>query len=194
MEHGGGADWQAKVGYARPFADGRGSIMIGASTYQRQPIYLTHARFPPLPTRRVPPGYPSTCPAVRRMTARRWNSAALHRRHFHRQSVFYPINGVPTLTTTAIPRDLYADYNLYAVGQPQTRRHFNGRVDYDLTPQLRVFAEFVGYDSASMTARQPVTLNASDRVVTLSPAIPTTPTARGSTARRVRPTRTAPCV
>jgi iron complex outermembrane receptor protein len=176
-EHGGGADWQAKVGYARPFAQGRGSLMVGASAYQRQPIYLTQREISASADKtrfaRPPFNVPGSSQDDRTPVGI-WPRFTVGSSTANRY--FYPINGVPTLTTTALPRDLYADYNRYSVGQPRTRRYsFNGRVDYDLTPQVRLFAEFVGYDSASMTSRQPVTLNASDRVVTLSPDNPYNP-------------------
>ena len=169
-EHGGGTDYQGKIGYAAPFAKGRGNYMIGASVYTRDPIYLSqreisksadktrYARDPfgaagGSQDDRTPIGiWPRFVTAT--STANRW---------------LYPINGVPTLTTTAIPRALYADYNTYIIGQPQsTRTSLNSRVEYDLTPRLRVFGEFTGYFSTSMTQRQPITLADSDRAVTLS--------------------------
>ena len=176
-EHGGGADYQAKIGYGRPFAQGRGSLMVGASAYHREPIYLTQREISASADKtrlaRPPFNVPGSSQDDRTPVGLwpRFNIGSSTANRY-----FYPINGVPTLTTTAIPRDLYADYNVYSVGQPRTTRYsFNSRVDYDLTPQLRAFAEFVGYDSKSMTARQPVTLNASDRVVTLSPDNPYNP-------------------
>ena len=176
-EHGGGTDYQGKVGYAAPFAKGRGNYMIGASAYTRDPIYLTqreisksadktrYARDPfnaagGSQDDRTPIGiWPRFVTAT--STANRW---------------LYPINGVPTLTTTAIPRALYADYNTYIIGQPQSTRYsLNSRVEYDLTPRLRAFGEFTGYFSTSMTQRQPITLADSDRAVTLSANNPYNP-------------------
>ena len=169
-EHGGGTDYQGKIGYAAPFAQGRGNYMIGASLYTRDPIYLRqreisksadktrYARDPFTAAGgsqddRTPIGiWPRFVTAT--STANRW---------------LYPINGVPTLTTTTIPRSLYADYNTYIIGQPKsTRTSLNSRVEYDLTPRLRAFGEFTGYYSTSMTQRQPITLADSDRTVTLS--------------------------
>ena len=176
-EHGGGTDYQGKIGYAAPFAKGRGNYMIGASAYTRDPIYLTqreisrsadktrYARDPfnaagGSQDDRTPIGiWPRFLTGT--STANRW---------------LYPINGVPTLTTTTIPRAQYADYNTYIVGQPKSTRYsFNSRVEYDLKPRLRAFAEFTGYYSTSMTARQPITLADSDRAVTLSADNPYNP-------------------
>ncbi|MCX6956136.1 MAG: TonB-dependent receptor [Verrucomicrobia bacterium] len=153
-----------------PFATGRGNYLIGASAYTRDPIYLTqreisrsadktrYARDPfnaagGSQDDRTPIGiWPRFVTAT--STTNRW---------------LYPINGVPTLTTTAIPRALYADYNTYVIGQPKSTRYsLNSRVEYDLKPHLRAFAEFTGYYSTSMTARQPITLSDSDRAITLS--------------------------
>ena len=176
-EHGGGTDVQVKLGYAAPFAQGRGSYMIGVSAYTREPIYLRqreisksadktrYARDPfnaagGSQDDRTPIGvWPRFTTAT--STANRW---------------LYPINGVPTLTTTTLPRSQYADYNVYIVGQPKSTRYsFNSRADYDLTPRLRAFGEFTGYYSTSMTARQPITLADSDRLVTLSADNPYNP-------------------
>ena len=188
-EHGGGTDYQGKFGYAAPFAQGRGNYMIGASAYTRDPIYLRqreisksadktrYARDPfnaagGSQDDRTPIGiWPRFVTGT--STANRW---------------LYPINGVPTLTTTAIPRAQYADYNIYVIGQPQSTRHsLNSRVEYDLTPRLRAFGEFTGYYSTSMTQRQPITLAESDRAVTLSSNNPYNPFG----ARFYSPTGTA---
>ena len=169
-EHGGGTDYQGKIGYAAPFAQGRGNYMVGVSVYTRDPIYLRqreisksadktrYARDPfnaagGSQDDRTPIGiWPRFVTAT--STTNRW---------------LYPINGVPTLTTTTIPRSQYADYNPYIIGQPQsTRTSLNSRVEYDLKPHLRVFGEFTGYYSTSMTQRQPITLSDSDRAVSLS--------------------------
>lgn len=176
-EHGGGTDYQAKVGYAAPFAKGRGNYMIGASAYFRDPIYLRqreistsadktrYARDPfnaagGSQDDRTPIGiWPRFVTAT--STTNRW---------------LYPINGVPTLTTATIPRSQYADYNVYIIGQPKSTRYsLNSRVEYDLRPQLRLFGEFTGYYSTSMTQRQPITLADSDRVITLSAGNPYNP-------------------
>ncbi|MFM9081237.1 MAG: TonB-dependent receptor, partial [Opitutaceae bacterium] len=169
-EHGGGTDYQLKVGYAAPFARGRGNYMIGASVYTRDPIYLRqreisksadktrYARDPfnaagGSQDDRTPIGiWPRFTTAT--STTNRW---------------LYPINGVPTLTTTAIPRAQYADYNPYIIGQPRSTRYsLNTRVEYELRPQLRLFGEFTGYFPTTLTHRQPITLSERDRVVTLS--------------------------
>ncbi|MBI5770930.1 MAG: TonB-dependent receptor [Verrucomicrobia bacterium] len=176
-EHGGGTDYQLKIGYARPFAGGRGYTMVGASAYLRDPIYLRqreisrsadktrYARDPfnaagGSQDDRTPVGlWPRFTTGS--STTNRW---------------LYPINGVPTLTTTTIPRSQYADYNTWVIGLPATTRYsLNSRVEYDLTPRLRVFGEFTGYTSHSRTERQPITLNSSDRAITLSADNPYNP-------------------
>lgn len=169
-EHGGGEDVQLKFGYARPFAAGRGSLMIGVSAYQRAEIRLTQREISASADKtrfaRPPFNVPGSSQDDRTPVGL-WPRFTVGASSANRY--FYPVNGVPSLTATAIPRDLYADYNKYVIGQPRTSRYsFNSRIDYDLTPSIRAFAEFVAYDSRSMTARQPVTLNASDRVVTLA--------------------------
>ncbi len=176
-EHGGGTDYQGKIGYAAPFAGGRGNYMIGGSAYTRDPIFLRqremsqsadktrYARDPfnaagGSQDDRTPIGiWPRFVTAT--STANRW---------------LYPINGVPTLTTTTIPRAQYADYNPYIIGQPQSTRYsLNSRVEYNLTPRVRAFGEFTGYFSTSMTQRQPITLADSDRAVSLSANNPYNP-------------------
>jgi outer membrane receptor protein involved in Fe transport len=176
-EHGGGTEYSVKIGYTAPFAGGKGNYMIGGSAYTRDAIYLRQREISKSAdkTRYARDPFNAAGGSQDDRTAvgmwpRFMTGTSTTNRYF------YPINGVPTLTTTVIPREQYADYNPYVVGQPKSTRYsFNSRVEYDLTPRLRLFGEFTGYSSKSQTARQPVTLNSSDRVVTISADNPYNP-------------------
>ena len=109
-EHGGGTDYQLKLGYAAPFARGRGNYMVGASIYTRDPIYLRQreisksadkTRYARDPFNAAGGSQDDSTPigiwprfTTATSTTNRW---------------LYPVNDVPTLTTVTIPRAQYAD-------------------------------------------------------------------------------------
>ncbi|MSU25508.1 MAG: hypothetical protein EXS32_17005 [Opitutus sp.] len=179
-EHGGGMDIQARVGLARMFAGGRGSFVMGLSLYNRDAIYLRErdvSKSADKTASQRPPFNIAGSVYDDRTSVGVWPSfragsstAAIN--------WFYPAVGTttPTFTATALPRALFADYNTYITGQPMSARaSFSGRSEYKLTPNLTVFGDLTGYLSKSRTGRQPITLNASDRVVTLSADNPYNP-------------------
>lgn len=176
-QHGGGMDDKLDLGYGRTFADGKGSYVFSFSGYHRDAIYLRERAFSANTNRlsiaRAPwnvvgqtaydgstnlgvwaqfiPG------ASTSNTATRW---------------FYPSSGVatdvPSINTVAPPRSLNQNYNDYVTGQPRSwRNNIYNRVEYDLTPNIRAFAESSLYFSKSFTGRQPITLNSSDSRVFL---------------------------
>ena len=183
-EHGGGTDEQANFGFGKLFAGGRGSLLFSFSAYNRDPIFLWQRE--------------SSQSSDRHATARApWNVAGSAYDGLSTTSIwtqyrvgagvtsgtiryFYPTDGTPTgtpaLTTVAPPRSLYADYNQYITGQPRSSRfNVSNRVEYDLTSQIRAYGEIVGYYSASRVNRQPMALQSSDAVVTLSADNPYNP-------------------
>lgn len=169
-EHGGGMDIQGRIGVAKKFADGKGIFVLGASLYNRDAIYLREREVSKSSdkTARQRPNFNVAGSSYDdRTNVGIWPSFRLGTSTA--VNWFYPINDVPTITTTTLPRALFADYNIYTTGQPMsTRGSLNGRVEYKLRPGLTAFGEFTGYWSKSQTGRQPITLNASDRQVTMS--------------------------
>jgi outer membrane receptor protein involved in Fe transport len=183
-EHGGGTDEQGNLGFGTTFAGGKGSVLINFSAYNRDPIFLWQRE--------------SSQSSDRHATARApWNVPGGAYDNLSTTSIwaqyrvgagvtsgtiryFYPTDGTPTgtpaLSNVAPPRSLYADYNQYITGQPRSSR-FNtyNRVEYDLTPAIRVYGEIVGYYSASRVNRQPMALQSSDAVVTVSADNPFNP-------------------
>ena len=180
-EHGGGMDIKADFGYGMTFAKGKGSWLMGLSLYNRDAIYWkerdwsknanksTYAR----PPWNVPGSTYDTTTATGRwpsftvtgLTGARW---------------FYPSDGTatgsPALTTTALPRSLYANYNDYTMGQPMSARgSVYNRIEYDLNDKVRAFVEVSAYAAKSQTGRQPITLNSSDATVVLSANNPFNP-------------------
>lgn len=172
-EHGGGMDITGRLGFAKRFAGGKGIFVFGMSLYNRDAIYLRErevSKSADKTARQRPPFNVAGSAYDDRTNVGIWPSyrvgtatAAIN--------WFYPVGTAttPTFNTTTLPRALFADYNIFVAGQPMSARgSMNGRVEYKLTPRVTAFAEFTGYQSKSQTGRQPITLNASDRVVTLS--------------------------
>ncbi len=172
-EHGGGMDIQGNFGFGKTFANGKGTYLMGVTAYNRDGIYLREREWSKSSDKhlkaRAPFNvagssydgltnvgvYPSFL--VTGTTTTRW---------------FFPTDlnpaSTPSLTTTALPRSLYADYNQYTMGQPMSARgSMYNRFEYDISDRLRVFGELSFYTSKSITARQPITLNSSDAVVVL---------------------------
>jgi iron complex outermembrane receptor protein len=180
-EHGGGMDGKLDVSYGTMFAKGKGTWITSLSLYNRDAIYLREREYSKsgnkAPGARAPfnvagSSYDTTTATsiwpsfiVTGLSGTRW---------------FFPASGVatdtPSLTTTALPRNLYADYNNYTVGQPiSARGSLYNRVEYDLTDSIRAFAEIGAYAAKSRTTRQPITLSSSDAVVVLSADNPYNP-------------------
>ncbi len=180
-EHGGGMDGKFDASYGKSFANGKGTWLIGLSLYNRDAIYWREREYsahanksaqarPPFnvagssyDTSTATGIWPSFI--VSGLTGTRW---------------FYPASGVatdtPSLTTTALPRSLYADYNDYTVGQPiSSRGQIYNRVEYDVNNSVHAFAEISAYAAKSRTTRQPITLSSSDAVVVLSADNPYNP-------------------
>jgi iron complex outermembrane receptor protein len=171
-EQGGGMDITARLGLAKKFASGKGIFVFGMSLYNRDAIYLRErevSQSADKTARQRPPFNVAGSAYDDRTNVGIWPSFRVGTATA--VNWFYPVNNAPTptITTTALPRALFADYNVFVAGQPMSARgSLNGRVEYKLTPRLTAFAEFTGYQSKSQTGRQPITLNSSDRLVTLS--------------------------
>lgn len=172
-EHGGGMDIQGVVNFGTDFAKGRGRWVTTVSAYYRDAIYLREREISASSNRmdraRGPWAVTGSVYDGRSATSQ-WTSFRLGANAVTGTvNWLYPVTGTtPSLTATALPRSLYADYNQYTTGQPSTQRYsvFN-RVEFDVTPSITAFAEFLGYQSASRTGRQPITLTVSDARVTL---------------------------
>ena len=172
-EHGGGGSIQATLNYGTTFADGKGRWVSTLSFLDRDAIYLSERKVSESTNRLDQAVEPWTAPGGAydgRSSVQQWPS--------FRRGVdavtgtvnwFYPINGTPTLTTAALPRDLYLNYNQFTIGQPfSTRYNVFSQVEFDITDSLTAFGEVTGYYAESITGRQPITLNSSDARVTLS--------------------------
>lgn len=173
-EHGGGMDIQGNFNYGFLFAEGRGKWLVSATAYNRDAIYFKEREISKSSNRldeaRAPWNIVGSVYDGRTATSQypsfRLGSDVIT----GTVNWFYPTGAAaPALTTTALPRELYADYNEYTIGQPMTARaNLYNKIEFELTPSLTVFGEAIGYISKSQTGRQPITLNASDARVTLS--------------------------
>lgn len=173
-EHGGGMDIQGNLRFGKTFAEGKGTWITSLTAYNRDAIYLWERE--------------SSANTNRSDSARApWNvagsaydgstSVGIWPQFFLGTSTtttaasryFYPTSGTtPSLTTTAIPRSLYTNYNQWTMGQPMSSRlNVHNRVEYEVTPSIKAFGEVAAYASKSITGRQPITLNVSDARVVL---------------------------
>ena len=184
-EHGGGMDGQLNLGIGQMFAGGKGTWITSFTAYYRDAIYWREREFSRSSNKiayaRAPfnvagSAYDSTT-ATTTYPSFRLGAGAISGGTIQ---WFYPVSGTtPSFTTTALPRNLYGDYNLYTTGQPLSARgNLFNRVEYELTSNIKAFGEISGYISKSRTGRQPITLSSSDAVVTLAVDNPYNP--RGS--------------
>ncbi len=184
-EHGGGSDFEGTVSFGTVFAGGKGTWVTDATAYYRNKIYLyqrSESRYSDRTGIAKPPfnvfgsSYDGSTsigvyPSFYVGTSTTSTTATTY---------FYPTDGVrgdtPSLTNTAIPHSLYANYNTWTVGQPQSAR-FNvyNHVEYQLLPSIKVFGEVIAYKDDDVTGRQPITLNVSNRRVQLSADNPFNP-------------------
>lgn len=174
-EHGGGTDEKLTLTHGMKFADGRGRWLTSLSAYHRDPIYLTERAISKSGDKRALARAPFNAEggayddrsATSIYPSFRLGTGAVTGTVYW----FYPTAGAgttPSLTTTALPRSLYADYNQYVIGQPETNRfNLHNYVEFDLSPKVTAFGEFLGYAANSRTGRQPITLSSSDALVTL---------------------------
>ena len=173
--HGGGMEGTLNLGLGTTFAQGKGTWITSFTAYYRDAIYWREREFSKsankLAYARAPWNIDGSSYDTRTATTT-WPSFRLGAGITTGGTVnwFYPATtgATPTLTTTALPRSLYGDYNLYTTGQPLSARgNLFNRFEYDLTDKIKAFGELSGYISKSQTGRQPVTLSASDAAVTL---------------------------
>jgi outer membrane receptor protein involved in Fe transport len=180
-EHGGGMDIQGNFGFGKTFAHGKGTWLMGLTAYNRDAIFWREREWSASSDKHLQARPPFNVPGStydNTTNVSRWPSFTVAGLSGTRW--FFPLDGTPTgtpaLTTTALPRSLYADYNAYTTGQPMSARgNIYNRIEYELTPSLRVFGEISGYVSKSQTSRQPITLNSSDSIVVLSANNPYNP-------------------
>ncbi len=99
-----------------------------------------------------------------------------------RNNYFRPVDGVPTLTTSAPSRannpEFYLDLNQFGLASPEvTRGNVSFAGEYDINDNLTAFAEFGYYASSSTMRRQPLALNAptSDQLMVMSVDSPYNP-------------------
>lgn len=185
-EHGGGMDGTLNLGLGGLFANGKGTWVTSFSSYYRDAIYWRERKFSSSSNKIAYARAPwnvagSSYDATTATTS--WPSFRLGAGVTTGGTVqwFYPTTtgAAPTFTTTALPRNLYGDYNIYTTGQPLSARgNLFNRVEYELTGNIKAFGEVSGYIAKSQTGRQPITLSASDAAVTLAIDNPYNP--RGS--------------
>jgi outer membrane receptor protein involved in Fe transport len=162
-EHGGGMDGTLNIAYGKSFANGKGSWLSTITGYNRDAIYFRQRAYSSLADKtsvaRPPFNVAGSAYDARSATATQYpsftigSSATITR--------LYPINGVYTFTTAALPLALYADFNQYDFAQPMSRRltMFN-RAEYDVTPSIRAFGELSFYASHTQAGRRPISLSA----------------------------------
>jgi len=179
-QHGGGMDEKLDIGFGKSFADGRGSMVFSYSGYARDEIGLWQRAFSANTNRlqyaRAPWNAPGQTAYDGSTTIGQWAQIIPGASTSNTATIqFYPLSGNPNdtpslnnLTTNPLPKSLYANYNQSTVGQPRSwRNNVYDRVEYELTPSIKVFAEGLVYFSRSVTGRQPITLNSSDSRVFL---------------------------
>lgn len=183
-EHGGGMDVRGHVSLGRAFAEGKGSLLLNLTAYYRDSIRLRERDYSRSADKsalaRAPWNVPgSAYDDLSNITV--WTQFRLGAGvKSGAVRAFYPLDGnpstPPSLTTTALPRSLYSNFNDYLGGQPQSARYsLYNRVEYELSPSVRAFGEINSYYSESRTNRQPMALSSSDAVVTLSADNPFNP-------------------
>ena len=177
-QHGGGMDIDVKLGYGVTFAEDKGSWLINVGGYYRDAIFLRERAFTANTNRIAYARPPWNVPGSAYDGS---TSNGLYPSFFLGTSptastattFFYPLNGVPggipSLTNTPLPRSLYANFNQYVGGQPQsTRGNIYNRIEYKLTNKIHFFGEVSGYNSRSVVTREPTLLTVSDSRVSLA--------------------------
>ncbi len=174
-EHGGGMNVQGTLNFGKLFAGGRGRWVSTLSVYNRDAIYLRERDISASTNRLDQAPAPWDVPGSAydgRSNTTQWPSFRKGTDSVSGTTYwFYPPTGAgpPVLTTTALPRDQYLNYNEDTIGQPfSTRGSLYSRLEFDLTPSVTAFGEVLGYLSKSKTGRQPISLRSSDALVTLS--------------------------
>ncbi len=180
-EHGGGMDIKGDLGFGTTFAKGRGSWLMGLSLYHRDAIYWREREWSANANKSSQARAPWIVLGSTYDTATNvgvWPSFTVPGSTTTRW--FYPTGaagtGTPVLTTTALPRSLYANYNQFTTGQPRSARgQWYNRFDFDVSDSIRAFGEVSFYKAMSYTGRQPITLNVSDATVVLAADNPYNP-------------------
>lgn len=162
----GGQYLQTTLTFGQPFANGKGR-MIGTFEYlYREAIYLRDRDFGVTSntTAFAPPPFNALGGTFDARTARgRYPTFLVGTATAN--NYLSPVNGVPTLTTTAPNRvanaDFFLDLNPFLMGEPRAKR-FNSfaSVEYDLNDRVTAFGDLSFYKSYSTMVRQPLALNA----------------------------------
>ncbi|WP_438481186.1 TonB-dependent receptor plug domain-containing protein [Oleiharenicola lentus] len=180
-EQGGGAEATGTINFGTQFAEGKGRLVTTISLFNRDAIYLREREISASSNRldraRAPWNidgsvYDGRSAITQHATFRLGTDAVA--------GTVYSLNldasGVPTISTAARPRSQYTDYNQFVTGQPSsTRANLFSHLEYDLSQNITVFGEVLGYLAKSRTGRQPITLNSSDARITLSADNPYNP-------------------
>lgn len=171
----GGSNAQGTVTLGRDFAGGKGRFLTTFDVLYREALYLRDTPFSDARhIDQVPAPFNAPGSAFdARATVGQWPTFRVGASAV--TNWFRPVNGVPTLTTTAPTRaanpEFYYNNNAVTMATPRTRREniFN-RFEYDLTDKVTAFADISAYKSNSTTTRQPISMNApaSDLIATMA--------------------------
>jgi outer membrane receptor protein involved in Fe transport len=162
----GGQYAQTTLTFGQPFAGGRGRIIGTVEYLYREAIYLRDREFGVTSntTAVAPPPFDALGGSFDQRTARgRFPTFLVGTATAN--NYLSPVNGVPTLTTSAPTRlanpDFFLDLNPFLMGEPRAKR-FNSfaSIEYDFNDHVTAFADVSYYKSVSTMVRQPLALNA----------------------------------
>lgn len=174
-EAGGGESLQVALNFGSSFAGDRGRFFGNLEGYQREATLLTDRDFSrtALNSARAPAPFDSLGGPFDGRSARGlWPTFRIGTSTAN--NYFRPVNGTPTLTTTAPNRstnpEFFLDLNSYGFASPETKRMtglFSG--EFDLTDNITAFGDVSFYTSDSTMRRQPLALNAptSDKLMVM---------------------------
>lgn len=165
-EEPGGASSQAAVSFGSGFADGRGRFYGTLDVLYREAIWLRDrdfSRSADSSSRAPEPFNAPGGPFDGRSARGYWPTFRIGTGTAN--NYFRPVNGVPTLTTSAPNRardpDFFLDLNPFGFSAPRVRRgnlYLSGELD--INENLTAYADLGYYRSSSTMRRQPLALNA----------------------------------
>jgi len=166
-QHGGGSNSRLAITFgSTDFADGRGRFIGTLEGMRRESIRLTDRDFSSTGyhSHRAPPPWNNPGGTFDRRSAR-GNWPTFQVGEDTANNYFYPVDGVPTLTSATPSRaddpDFFLDLAPLGFASPEVNR-LNGFLagEYDLTDRVSAFVEGGYYRADSTMQRQPPNLNA----------------------------------
>ncbi|MCX6955742.1 MAG: TonB-dependent receptor [Verrucomicrobia bacterium] len=166
-EHGGGRSLQTTATYGVEFAKGAGHWLTTVDALWRDPIFMNqrdftryadHSSLAPAPFNVVGSAFDGRATVGNYPTFRVGAATTA--------TVFRPVNGTPTITTTAATRaanpEFYLNINDYQnLGQSKSdRQNWFNNLEYEISDRITAFADLSFYHSNTNLIRQPVFINA----------------------------------